>query len=57
MYTLVHLIVAAVGILLVLSDNLNDIDVERDAKLTTVIFYCNFFFHFYVQSSFTSKIT
>lgn len=47
MYTLVHLIVAAVGILLVLSDNLSDINVERDAKLTTVIFdYTNFFLLF-----------
>lgn len=36
MYSIFYLIVAAIGILVVLSDNLENLDVKRDAKLTTV---------------------
>lgn len=36
MYTRSHLIIVAVGILVVWSDNIEHIDVKRDAKLSTV---------------------
>lgn len=36
MFTCIYLIIVAVGILVVWSDNIVDIDVERDAQLSTV---------------------
>lgn len=36
MYTRFHLIIVAVGILVVRSDKIDDVDVKRDAKLSTV---------------------
>lgn len=36
MYTRFRLIIVAVGILVVRSDKIDDVDVKRDAKLSTV---------------------